>query len=121
MCESNSKTGICSKCGGGLDRYNGFWCPKCDKPSFETTKVYNLIKVARYLEAQEDGYPPNFEVALFELLEVRGNDTHIPYYIEDPEEMAKFPEFGLMQQLTEGLIKHFGLKINEEILLEVSW
>jgi hypothetical protein len=112
----NGYWGLCAKCNNNLDKHYDVWCPSCEPPNPTTRKVFDYFKIAR-----QEGYSDETEFVhkALENLDFPGNDSLISVRPGLIGILSTDDEY-LMKYYT-GMLNHFDIRDNEEIILEISW
>lgn len=107
---------ICKTCKQPKTMYYKPWCPRCEKPEFESIKVLNLIQCLKHIETfgvftKDDMWSKFYDRYEF------GNDSYFSFgYVKKEDRKHIDKEF---LPIYDVIVKTFNIK--ERILFFVSW
>lgn len=107
---------ICKKCKQPKTMYDKPWCPRCEKPEFESMKVLNLMQCLYHLEALDILKKDDVWSTLCNAYEF-SNDSYFSFYPIKKEDRTE--HYKMLVQFSDAIVKTFNVK--ERILFFVSW
>jgi hypothetical protein len=95
-----------------------------DKPTPTIIPIYDFFEVATYIAFHEGyvwdspGNRDNWYRDVLSEMEYPGNDCYVTWFVGSDD----FQDYAQpLREFDEGLRKHFGLKPDDTILLNISW
>ena len=107
---------ICPTCNLPKTMYYKPWCPRCEKPEFESIKVLNLMQCLKHMEALDILRKDDVWSTLIKRFEF-SNDTYFSFNVIKKEDRKYIDKEFL--PIYDAFIKTFNIK--ENILFFVSW
>jgi len=107
---------ICPTCNKPKQMYYQPWCPRCEKPEFETIKVLNLLQCLSHIESIGGLNNDYMSHIIYDRYEY-SNDTYFIFYPINDD--ARVDEDEKFLEVYDALVDTFGIK--EKILFWVSW